>query len=138
MTVNEREIEQAETRMAELRKGGFAVSTRYDRAADRIVIELSTGVQIAFPPRLAEGLAGASPDDLSEIDISPAGLGLHWPRLDADLYVPALLQGLFGSKSWMAASLGTAGGQARTQAKADAARANGRKGGRPRKATGGR
>jgi hypothetical protein len=26
---------------------------------------------------------------------------LHWPKLDADLYAPALLQGIFGSRKWM-------------------------------------
>ena len=82
----------------------------------------------------AEGLAGASPEHLADIEISPAGLGLHWPRLDADLYVPALLQGMFGSKSWMARELGAEGGRARTVAKIAASRANGRKGGRPKKA----
>ena len=78
-----------------------------------------------------------SPADLAEIKVSPAGLGLHWPKLDADVYVPALLQGVFGSKRWMAAQLGATGGQARSHAKAAAARENGRKGGRPRKVAGG-
>jgi hypothetical protein len=88
--------------MAALRENGFAVSARYDRRTTRIVVNLNTGVQIAFPTRLAEGLANASPDDLAEIEVSPAGLGLHWLKLDADVYVPALLQGVFGSKRWMA------------------------------------
>ena len=79
-------------------------------------------------------MTGASPDSLADIEISPAGLGLHWPRLDADLYVPALLQGVFGSKSWMARQLGAEGGRSRTIAKVAASRQNGRKGGRPRKA----
>ncbi|MFO1105968.1 MAG: DUF2442 domain-containing protein [Amaricoccus sp.] len=136
MAVTEQDVQQAEARMATLRESGFAVSARYDRRSARIVINLSTGVQIAFPPRLAEGLAGASPVDLAEIEISPAGLGLHWPRLDADLYIPALLQGVFGSKGWMAAQLGAKGGQARSRAKTAAARENGRKGGRPRKIVG--
>ncbi|HMK89880.1 MAG TPA: DUF2442 domain-containing protein [Methylocystis sp.] len=35
--------------------------------------------------RLVEGLAGASDEDLAEIEISPAGLNLQWPRLDADV-----------------------------------------------------
>jgi hypothetical protein len=26
--------------------------------------------------------------------------GLHWPKLDADLYIPALMQGVFGSRRW--------------------------------------
>ena len=133
MAATGQDVQQAEQRMAALRENGFAVSARYDRRTGRIVVNLNTGVQVAFPPRLAEGLADATPADLAEIEISPAGLGLHWPKLDADVYVPALLQGVFGSKSWMAAQLGAAGGQARSRAKAAAARENGRKGGRPRK-----
>jgi hypothetical protein len=134
MDATDCEFEQAEKRTAALREAGYAVSARYDRKTSRIVVELSTGVQIAFPPRLAEGLADATPADLAGIEISPTGLGLHWPKLDADLYVPALLRGVLGSKRWMAAQLGVAGGQVRSTAKAAASRENGRKGGRPRKA----
>jgi len=133
MDVPEREFEQAETRAALLREAGHAVSARYDRRTSRIIVMLNTGVQLAFPTKLAEGLAGAPPECLAEIEISPAGLGLHWPRLDADVYVPALLQGVFGSKNWMARELGANGGRSRTDAKVAAARENGLKGGRPRK-----
>jgi hypothetical protein len=85
-----------------------------------------------FPPRLAQGLEQATPDQLSRIEISPSGDGLHWPDIDADLFVPGLLQGVFGSKSWMARSMGARGGQSRSDAKAKAARDNGLKGGRPK------
>jgi len=30
------------------------------------------------------------------------GLGLHWPALDADLYVPGILDGVFGYRTWTA------------------------------------
>jgi len=133
MAIVEHEMMVAEKRMAAAREAGHAVSARYDRRRSRIVVTLNTGVEIAFPTRLAEGLADASPDNLADIEISPAGLGLHWPRLDADLYVPALLRGVFGSKGWMARQLGAEGGRSRTMAKVAASRANGRKGGRPRK-----
>lgn len=133
MAITERELEQAEARMAETRAAGHAVSARYDRRRSRVVVALSTGVELTFPTRIAEGLADASPDNLAEIEISPAGLGLHWPKLDADLYVPGLLQGVFGSKKWMARQLGAEGGRSRTAAKVAASRENGRKGGRPRK-----
>jgi len=43
------------------------------------------------------------------------------------------LEGFLGSKRWMAAQLGKAGGQTRSKAKAAAARSNGKLGGRPRK-----
>ena len=98
-----------------------------------MVVRLNTGIEIAFPVALAEGLAGASPEDLADIEVSPTGLGLHWPRLDADLYVPALLRGVLGSRSWMAAQMGAAGGRSRSPAKTAAARENGRKGGQPRR-----
>jgi len=137
MAATEQDIRQAEKRTAALREQGFATSARYDRRSRRIVVTVNTGVEIAFPARLAEGLADAPADALAEIEISPAGLGLHWPQLDADVYVPGLLQGVFGSKRWMAAELGAAGGKVRSHAKAAAARKNGRKGGRPRKAAGG-
>lgn len=133
MAITEMELERAAARMRKKRDGGHALSARYDRRRRRVVVHLSTGIEIAFPTELAEGLAGASPDDLAEIEISPSGLGLHWARLDADLYVPALLRGVLGSRSWMAAHLGAAGGRSRSPAKAKAARENGRKGGRPRR-----
>jgi hypothetical protein len=133
MAITERELRRAEARMETQRQASHAVSARYDRRSSRIIVVLNTGVQIAFPSDLAEGLAAAAAADLSQIEISPAGLGLHWPRLDADLYVPSLLQGMLGSKSWMARQLGSAGGRARSKAKTAASRENGRKGGRPRK-----
>jgi hypothetical protein len=132
MVVTEREFAEAEERMQALRRAGHAVAARYDRRELRIVVRLNTGLEVAFPPALVEGLAGAAPGDLAEIEITPAGLGLHWPKLDADVYIPALLQGVFGSRQWMAAQLGAVGGRARSAAKAASSRANGRKGGRPR------
>ena len=133
MAITEAELAHAEDRMAALQDGGHAVSARYDRHRKRVVVVLDTGIEVTFPSQLAEGLANASPEDLADIEVSPVGLGLHWPKLDADLYVPALLQGVLGSKSWMARQLGAEGGRSRTSAKAAAARANGQKGGRPRK-----
>jgi Protein of unknown function (DUF2442) len=133
MAIAKDELKRAEERLATRREVGHAIAARYDRRTSRVVVTLNTGVQLAFPSRLAEGLAGASPEDLAEIEISPTGLGLHWSKLDADVYVPALLQGLFGSKNWMARELGANGGRSRSEAKAAAARANGRRGGRPRK-----
>ena len=134
MAISEQELERAEARMDAVREAGYAVKARYDRHRSRIIVVLNTGVELAFPARLAQGLAGASDESLSEIEISPAGLGLHWPKLDADLHVPALLMGMLGSKQWMARQLGAEGGRARSAAKVEAARNNGRLGGRPRKA----
>ena len=110
-----------------------AVAARYDRRVGRVVIALSTGLEIGFKPHDAQGLEAARPAQLADIEISPSGLGLHFPQLDADLYLPALLQGFLGSRQWMAQAMGKVGGKTVTPQKADAARANGRLGGRPRK-----
>jgi len=135
--ISDEMIAQAEARMVERRASApYAVAARYDRRVSRVMVTLSNGLELAFPPHMAEGLADASPADLAVIEITPAGLGLHWPALDADLYLPALLNGVFGSPRWMAGLLGKTGGLARTEAKAAAARVNGRKGGRPRKLAG--
>ncbi len=106
-----------------------AVAARYDRQLDRVVVELTNGCTFAFPPRLAQGLEDATEDQLGEVEILGAGYGLHWEALDADLSIPGLLAGLFGTKAYMARRAG----QATSSAKAAAARVNGAKGGRPRK-----
>ena len=131
MAVTEAEFVKAIARTRAERDAGHVQAARYDRRRRRVIVRLSTGVEVTFPAVLAEGLAGASPDDLAEIEVSPTGLGLHWPQLNADLYVPALLQGVFGSRRWTASHMGAAGGKSRSLAKAAAARENGRKGGRP-------
>ena len=58
---------------------------------------------------------------------------MHFPRLDAGVYVPALFEGICGSKAWMKQAARVAG-STRSVAKSAAARKNGKKGGRPRKA----
>lgn len=113
-----------------------AVAVRYDRRISRIVISLASGLQIAFAPRDAQGLENAHPVDLTDAEISPSGLGVHFPKLDVDIYIPALVEGFLGSKRWMAAQIGKVGGQTSTEAKSAAARENGKRGGRPKKSGG--
>src|SRR5260370_8910865 len=112
-----------------------AVSARYDRKNGRIVIHLSSNVDLSFSPHDAQGLEKAKPSQLEEIEISPSGFGIHFPKLDADLYLPAILEGFLGSKKWMASRLGQMGGRSKSAAKRTASRANGKLGGRPRKAS---
>jgi Protein of unknown function (DUF2442) len=106
-----------------------AATARYDRTLDRIIVELTNGCTFTFPPRLAPELASATEDQLTDVAILGAGSGLHWETLDADLSVPGLLAGLFGTKAHQARRAG----QATSPAKAAAARRNGTKGGRPAK-----
>ncbi|MGD0966177.1 MAG: DUF2442 domain-containing protein [Candidatus Acidiferrales bacterium] len=133
--VSHKEIEAANERAAaRLSKTPTATAARYDRRIGRLVIDLSTGVSIAFRPHDAQGFERAKPEQLTNIEISPSGLGLHFPDIDADIYLPGLLEGFLGSRRWMAAQLGKAGGSATSPAKTAAVRANGKLGGRPKKA----
>ena len=111
-------LERARTKGTDVIKHGpVAVAARY--RAGMILIELSSGVEVRFPVRLVEGLENGNPKDLSEIKIEARGLGLHWPRLDVDLYVPSLLRGVLGTRKWMA-EIGKMGGGVTSAAKAKA------------------
>jgi hypothetical protein len=102
MALTEEDVTRANAEMARLRRTtATAVAACYDRRISRIVIRLSSGLEVAFSPHDAEGLEEARPADLDAIEISPSGLGIHFPKLDADLYLPALLEGLLGSRGWM-------------------------------------
>ncbi len=109
-----------------------AESAGYDVANDLIVIRLKNGAIFSFPPRLAQGLRDATPEQLAHIWISASGSSIHWESLDVDFGIPELVAGIFGTKVWMS-ELGKKGGEITSPAKAKAARENGKKGGRPKK-----
>jgi hypothetical protein len=93
MSLTDANVRQAEKRIqARMKSQPRATAAHYERRGARIVVSLNDGLDLAFPVHLAEGLAGAKVSDLANIEISPTGLGLHWPKLDADLYLPALLK----------------------------------------------
>jgi len=110
-----------------------ALTARYDRASGRILVELDNDCSFAFPARRAQGLEHASDVELAEVELLGSGYGLHWEALDADLSIPALLAGLFGTKAYMDRMRAARAGGASSPLKAEAARRNGRKGGRPRR-----
>lgn len=109
-----------------------AKSARYDRRRGRVVVELSNGCTFAFPPHLVQGLEAATDAELAKVEVLGFGFGLRWEPLDVDLSIQGLLNGVFGTRAYMARRAG----QATSPAKAAAARSNGAKGGRPRKSAG--
>ncbi len=130
----EAQLDAAEARGREVMKTAMrAAEARYDRATGRVMIDLTNGCAYAFPAQLVQDLNGATDDQLAGVEVEGLGFNLHWPSLDVDLYVPALVSGVFGTRAWMTSELARRAGQATSPAKAAAARANGAKGGRPRK-----
>ncbi len=100
----------------------LAVAARYDRRNERVMITLNSGAVVGFPLSALPGLEQATPDDLRKIEVEGGGYGLHVASLDADISIPSLLADQLGSTIMR-----------RAVARANASKANGRLGGRPRK-----
>jgi hypothetical protein len=129
------EVFEAANKRGKAKKAAYpaVVAARYDRRICKVVVSLASGLDLAFSPHDAQGLETARPIDLTDIQISASGLGIHFSKLDADIYIPALIEGFLGSKSWIASENGQRGGKSASGVKSAAARQNGRLGGRPKK-----
>jgi hypothetical protein len=117
-----------------------------------IALGLTNGCVFSFPVSLRPELATAPDAQLSPMTVAPGGDGIHWDLLDVDISVPGLIMlALGGEGLWRlwaeqsrerASSVGTLtrsevaskAGSTSSPAKTQAARENGKKGGRPRKA----
>lgn len=106
-----------------------AHAVRYEAENALVFVELRGGYAFGFPPERVPGLENANAEQLSNIRISPSGDGLHWDDLDAHASLTGLMVDALNLREWAPRIMG----QIRTEAKARAARANGLKGGRPRK-----
>jgi hypothetical protein len=106
-----------------------ARNVRFESSTRRIIVELTNGCSFIFPVHLVPDLESADDDELASIEVLGLGHGLLWPSIDVALSVQNLLAGLFGTRSHQARRAGAT----RSKAKADAARKNGLKGGRPRR-----
>ncbi|MEH1910189.1 MAG: DUF2442 domain-containing protein [Nostoc sp.] len=134
--------EELKEKLANARAKSDAIATSepqatrafYDPYLGMIIVFLSNKCMFGFPSEAGEGLAGASIKDLAEVEVTPSGEGLHWKTLDVDLSISALMNGIFGTKKWMA-ELARKGGSSTSFAKSEASRLNGTKGDRLRKET---
>jgi hypothetical protein len=117
---------------AERRAGLRATSAKYDRASGRIVLELTNGFAFAFPVAAIGALRGMSTSQLRAVELDGSGGILCWDAADMHLSVPGLLLFAVG-KDERSRHFASVAGRSTSPAKAAAARANGAKGGRPRK-----
>jgi hypothetical protein len=109
-----------------------AAAVSFDQPSGLIIIALKNGAFFSFPPDLVQGLESATPEALNDVWLDASGSSVHWDSLDADFEIAGLVAGIFGTKSWMS-EMGRKGGRVTSQIKAQAARSNGKKGGRPKK-----
>jgi hypothetical protein len=99
-------------------------------ALNLLIVALSNRRRLVLPIEDLQELEKATHEQIQNYELLGHGTGISFPELDVDLYVPALIEGIYGNRRWMA-QLGKKGGSAKTAAKRQAARANGAKGGRP-------
>lgn len=127
------EIDRAIARGKQPRNELLVTEAEYKSAPglDLLILKLSDGRRCVIPREDLQGLQSATKEQISKIEILGGGTGLHWPALGVDLYVPSLVQGIYGNRQWMA-QIGRRGGLAMSSAKKRASRANGKLGGRPR------
>ncbi len=98
----------------------------------RITLHFNNGAAFSFLPESVEAIATLPSEVLATVELTPSGKGLRWDEPDIDLSIQGLLLGIFGSNVWMK-EIASKGGQSTSEKKKAASRANGKKGGRPRK-----
>ena len=130
-----RQFREARRRaQVERRAGRHAAAAAYDARTGRITVELTNGDTYAFLAKRLPTLAHATPAQIAQVEVSPGGFALDWECLDTGVSVPGLLLSSIGRRH-QASELARVAGQVRSAKKAAAARANGAKGGRPRKSS---
>ena len=138
--VLDRQYREATIRGAEtLRNLPKATEACFDQNSRRLVLEMQNGTTVLVPVNLIQGLQNAGDDDLVDLRLLAEGTQIYWNKLDVQFYVKSLIEGIFGTKKWMnnlrehLSEIGRRGGSSTSQAKSEASRQNGLKGGRPRK-----
>lgn len=111
--------------------GRRALSAVFDRSAGRVMVELSNGAVFGFLPSHIPTLAHLTDAQLTEVTVTPGGSGLEWEALDIQVSVAGIILDALDPQAARSA-LARIAGKSRSSAKAAAARANGKKGGRPR------
>lgn len=133
MVTTDEEIEAALERAKLHDNDPLARTVRYVPQHNLLIVGLNNGRRLVLPIEDVPELEGATKEVFQNWELLGRGTAINFPDIDVALPVDGLIEGVYGTRRWMG-QLGTKGGSAKTAAKRRAARANGAKGGRPRRA----
>ena len=129
--ISEEEFERLEREAAASRIVEPAIVSVNYLPPGKIAMSLRNGSSVVFFAAKVKGLEEASDADLADVRAAEEGTVLEFPSLDQHYQLTALLEIIFQLPT--ARAMGSKGGSSRSQSKTAASRANGTKGGRPRK-----
>ena len=126
-------MDSLKERIARVQNGPRATEARLIEGELRLT--LPTGATVSIPARSLKPLQNLSDAQLRDVRVTAGGQVLLWPEAGQSIAVEGVLEAATGLRhaKYDAVATGAQGGAARTPAKWDASRANGAKGGRPRK-----
>jgi hypothetical protein len=112
-----------------------AVSASFDPVHRRFTLSLQNGLSLTFPAEALHELTGATDEELAGVCMPGFGFALEWPSRDMHISVAGLLIDLMG-EAWLRevrTELNRRIARSKSAARTQAARENGKKGGRPKK-----
>jgi hypothetical protein len=74
-------------------------ATNVKVTAETLIVELRDGRTVSVPVRWYPRLAEGTPAERRRWELIGPGIGIHWPALDEDISVEALLLGLASNES---------------------------------------
>jgi len=107
------ELDAAFERAKLLEGEAVARTVEYFEDLNLLLLGLSNGRRLVLPVEEVQGLGGATAEQMRRYELLGGGTGIHFPELDVDLYVPALIEGVYGNRRWMP-RLGRKGGGAKS------------------------
>src|ERR1700684_2171809 len=102
MITTDAEIDAALERAKLLEDEPLAQTVEHNQTLHILIVGLSNGRRLVLPVEELQGLEGATHKQLQNYELPGRGTGISWPNLNADLYVPSLIEGRYGTRRWMA------------------------------------
>jgi hypothetical protein len=121
----ERETREQDEREPRVKRASYVPQSKC------LILDMVNGAVLMVPAQLLKGFEKAKPQQIEALRVVSNGTAIHWDELDVQMTTLAIIQRVLGVKT-VAEHLRRAG-SVKSEAKSNAARLNGAKGGRPRK-----